>query len=193
MLRVIIFVFFANTLLFCQSIGMMHVRTPIQWMDTLDHKVLCFAEGKGESNLGLYFSDGRYFSIPLPAEVNSTTAGSQVALTENGIDLITRTIRRTFNENEEVEATNLIQFFYISYDSIKNGERNWEMKRELRLSSMFNVQLVPLNETDFLACLSLSNMGLRSRLAEKVRDWIIYRLDDNNRFVELESGNLVRF
>jgi hypothetical protein len=78
---VILVILFLNFPLFSQ--GMVHVRTPIQWMDTIEMQILAVIE---ESSVNLYFSDGESYNIPLPKIPRTEIISPQITLTEKGIE-----------------------------------------------------------------------------------------------------------
>jgi hypothetical protein len=159
-------------------------------MDTIDHKVMAVYSDNSEidEHVSLYFSDGASFVIPLPKVARTRLVSTQVALTEDGINLITRR-NRTTPERDNNEPWIVLQFYYISYSDIKNGKTEWRLVRPSIPATDFNCELVPLNDEKYLACLSTTNDGIPSINSRKIHDWVICGLNDKNKFVEYDSGD----
>jgi len=187
MLRQIVLLIFVNLVLYSQNV---YVRTPIQWMYTMDYKVMLDAETDEDNCVTLYFHDGSSFVIPLPKVVGTRLVDPEIALTEYGINLVTKRSRTTPIPDKN-EPWTVLQFYSISYSDIRNGKIEWELTRPSIPAPNFNCSLVPLNENRFLACLPSPYMGGIPSLnsAEETHDWVICGLNENNKFVEYGRGD----
>ncbi|MCL1894904.1 MAG: hypothetical protein FWG02_11875 [Holophagaceae bacterium] len=174
-----------HTPLFCQ--GVVHNHTPIQWMPFGGGEVM-MVQGwaRGDETVTLYFSNGTTFVVPGPALERTKLVDSQYMLTEDGIELITKRYTTTFGPEEEIEKRPLLQFYSISYDDIKEGKKEWVLKREIRVSGI-GFQIMPINDKYYLGCFS-GGAGIRARNTQ-VYDWIVYTFNDSSHFVEHDYGH----
>jgi len=168
--------------LLCQST--VYVRTPIQWMDTLDYRVMAVI---GESGVELYFSDGVSIVLPLPEEAGTELVRPQVSLMKDGIDLFTRRVRTIFGLDEEITDTALNQSYFISYETIKNGSKDWTLNHSNQAWN-YSFDMLRLSDNKYLACIPRN--GFVSSKNGQIYDWVIYAYNENNRsFTESDCGN----
>jgi hypothetical protein len=105
--------------------------------------------------------------------------------------LTTRRVRRAFAENEDKDIAFCFQFYSISYDEIRNGGIEWKLNHQYSDDTIF-FEIVPIGNDKYLGCLSSwigGTHGIMSSNSDQLCDWIICRLDDKNRLIELDSGN----
>jgi hypothetical protein len=158
------------------------LRTPIQWMDLHDQKVMAVIKNlESPESVELYFSNGETFSVPLPSEKGKELLTPQVALTKDGIDLITiQATNFRFGPSDEYKArTSALQFYFISYESIKEGAKEWTLRDEIN-KDIPPSEMIPLNTNRFLAFPIGSNgvMGY---------DWATFGFN-GNKLVKIDQG-----
>jgi hypothetical protein len=145
----------------------------------------------GESAANLYFSDGTAYSVPLPEVARAQAASRQIALTEEGMELIMRMNITTFAENEENQIRSMLHIYSITYNDIKNGAKDWKLGFHSPNPTIY-FELAPLGNNRYLGCLANYNgfHAIRSINSRELCDWIIINLDEKNRrIIELSSGN----
>ena len=189
-MKIVLFICFliVSIPMFCQ--GVIHVRDPIQWMTTMDDEEILLVPGslddKHNYYLEIFFSSGMSFMVPLPKILGTELIQPHCMLTEDGIDLITNRITTTFGPDEEIDNRRSLQFYYISYENIKNGVTEWEIKHQSRVSNV-NFQIVPINDKYHLGCLPDWNLGIASQNSQ-IYDWIVYAKNDKTNFFEHDFG-----
>ncbi|MCL1908082.1 MAG: hypothetical protein FWG12_01790 [Holophagaceae bacterium] len=166
------------------------MREPIQWMTTIDDQKILLVPGsldnEGNHTVEIFFNNGESFAVPLPRILRTELIHPHCMLTECGVELITKRVTTTFVPNEDIEKRPLLQFYSISFDEIKKGKFEWELKRQGRVSNV-NFQIVPIGDKYHLGCLSDWNNGISSSNAQRY-DWIVYTRNDNSNFVEHDFG-----
>jgi hypothetical protein len=164
--------------------GMIHNRTPIQWMDFYSHKVMAVINGS--KSVELYFSDGETFSLPLPTERNKEFLHTQVVLTEDGIDLIAKQIPKSFFVSDEKKLLSAaLQFYHISYESLKNGTKEWTLRGEMD-KDVPSFEIIPVNSRHFLTIFPMEGDGIIGTDSNRY-DWATFGFD-NKKTIKTDQG-----